>query len=131
MPAEARAPQRHSLYWARRFAPGADQSMSRSNQQHDSLSRDALAAPQKPEPLGRRRLHVDLFLRNLQKLGDLPADLVAYGPHLGRFGQYRNIGVADSQLADQEHVHDRSHEAPAVRTLPLRVGVPEVLPDVP
>src|ERR1700730_6841566 len=96
MPVEAQGPQ-----WPRRFGPRADQLMSRSNQQHDSLSRNALAAPQKPEPLGGRRLHVDLLLRDLEKLGDLPADLVAYGPNLGRFRQHRDIGIADAQLADQ------------------------------
>ncbi len=58
MPGQARGPQ-----W-----PRAGQLTSRSNQQHNSLGRKSLFAPQKPEPLGRGGLHVDLLLGNLEQL---------------------------------------------------------------
>jgi hypothetical protein len=111
--------------------PGWRTRSSCVEQQNYGLCGNAFGTAEEAEAFGGRRFDIDVFGTDLEKIGDLTADLVAVGAYFRGFGQHGDVGVSNTQMARAKQLDDVADESLTVGALPSRVGIFEVLADVP
>ena len=110
--------------------PGWPSRTSCVQQQDNSLGSDAFRTAEESQAFGGRRFDIHVFGTDLEKVGDLSADLVAVGAYFRGFGEHGDVGVSNTQMARAKQLDDVADESLAVGALPARVGIFEVLTDV-
>jgi len=91
-------------------------------QGRDGLRSDPFAAAGKTQSLGRCRLHTNPHGRNRKDFGDAFADRGAVRADLGRFGNDRQVDMADPPAARRDALAGERQEAVRCRAAPLRIA---------